>query len=616
MLFSRENAEEVDFIKNILSSYQKASDQMVNIDKSKVSFSGNVGEGPKEMICARLGFRGVIRHSRNIINVGKFLVGFKRWRKENLLDELGNIVSRKGGGRFGFQGYPRLQLKSTGKAILETYANRWFVIREVLQMQMKDSNGKRVDIWKDNWIPNVLGFKHFSPARVLEPDSKDCNLIDVDLGMLLEDKAIWHFEKDGEYYVKTTYHLLGDLTHAGKPVPSTRVRQKVWKNLWNVSVNERIKNFTWRFVKEILPTKANLSKQGVFFSSPLGVRVPASCDVLDWISNSVLNKESVVGQTVMTVMWKIWQARNNVVFNSASPDTRAVAQEIWESTEEADVMYGRCSSKDLLIGNGKHVTNSWIVQSDAGCFSDGIFSLGCVIKDLIANIFLAASSRLSNHVDASDEESNYGGSVAEVKCDVDKWGYFEVLWILKELGHEESGTIIYKDPTVGFFTLSDVKVPKRYLIYVSKVVVNVDETKDVIGKLVEDVLNDKAGGVSDLNKAEVGGKNVDVKGVEHMSEGEVRDINVDVNGPENMSEGEVGDNNIDVNGVEDMSEGEVGDNNVDVNGDKDMSDSDNVSFQYDNALDVFFQDSDEDNDGLVEEDITHLLGYDKEAEGL
>lgn len=78
---------------------------------------------------------------------------------------------------------------------------------------------------------------------------------------LLEDKVIWHFEKDREYYVKTTYDLLGDLTHARKPVPSTRVRKKVWKNLWKVSVNERIKNFTWRLVKEILPTKANLSNK-------------------------------------------------------------------------------------------------------------------------------------------------------------------------------------------------------------------------------------------------------------------------------------------------------------------------------------------------------------------
>lgn len=48
---------------------------------------------------------------------------------------------------------------------------------------MKDSNGKKVDIWKYNWISNVLGFKHFSLARVLEPDSKDCNLFDVDLGI-------------------------------------------------------------------------------------------------------------------------------------------------------------------------------------------------------------------------------------------------------------------------------------------------------------------------------------------------------------------------------------------------------------------------------------------------
>lgn len=46
-----------------------------------------------------------------------------------------------------------------------------------------------------------------------------------------------------------------------------------------------------------------------------------------------------------------------------------------------------------------------------------------------------------------------------------------------------------------------------------------------------------------------------------------------------------------------------------------MSDNDDLSFQYDNALDVTFQYSDEDSDGSVEENITHLLGYDKEAEG-
>ncbi|KAI5443750.1 hypothetical protein KIW84_012415 [Lathyrus oleraceus] len=120
-----------------------------------------------------------------------------------------------------------------------------------------------------------------------------------------------------------------------------------------------------------------------------------------------------------------------------------------------------------------------------------------------------------------DNESSYGGSVVEVKCDVDKWSYFEVLGIVKELGYEESGTVIYKNPTI-------VSQPDYYdgpiedeTENIAKVVVNVDETEDVIGKLVEEVLNGKSDGVSDLNKAEVRGTNVDVNGVEDMSEGEL-----------------------------------------------------------------------------------------------
>ncbi|KAI5435611.1 hypothetical protein KIW84_022138 [Lathyrus oleraceus] len=149
-----------------------------------------------------------------------------------------------------------------------------------------------------------------------------------------------------------------------------------------------------------------------------------------------------------------------------------------------------------------------------------------------------------------DDKSSYRGSVAEVKCDVDKWSYFEVLGIVKELGYEEYGTVIYKDPTIGLFILSDDKgaqeivdlrkVHKSVHFYVQhsvsqpdyydgpiedetenivKVVVNVDETEDVIRKLVEEVLNGKSDGLSDLNKVEVGGTNVDVNGAKDMSGG-------------------------------------------------------------------------------------------------
>lgn len=118
---------------------------------------------------------------------------------------------------------------------------------------------------------------------------------------LPEDTLIWRFEKDMEYYVKTTYHLLSDIRSASKSGPSTRLRQKAWKNLWKVSINEHIKNFTWRLAKDIMSTKAKLSKKRycfgcflpfhlflqcnfskkVFFSSPLGVRLLDGCYMLD-----------------------------------------------------------------------------------------------------------------------------------------------------------------------------------------------------------------------------------------------------------------------------------------------------------------------------------------------
>lgn len=97
-------------------------------------------------------------------------------------------------------------------------------------------NEEKVKNLKDNWIPNVAGFRVLRPTRVLDLDIKVCNFIDLELGTwdmlvlrvnfdahdvphvnsiplssrLREDKLILHFEKDGDYSVKMVYRLLGD----------------------------------------------------------------------------------------------------------------------------------------------------------------------------------------------------------------------------------------------------------------------------------------------------------------------------------------------------------------------------------------------------------------------
>lgn len=114
-------------------------------------------------------------------------------------------------------------------------------------------------------------------------------------------------------------------------------------------MNPRIKNFLWRLIKNIFPTKENLSSKGVsldglfplchtdtestchlflqcdfvkrvLFSGPLGIRVPVACDVADWLDNIFKKKDFELGQIVAIFMWKIWKFRNCVVFKKVKPD--------------------------------------------------------------------------------------------------------------------------------------------------------------------------------------------------------------------------------------------------------------------------------------------------------
>lgn len=46
----------------------------------------------------------------------------------------------------------------------------------------------------------------------------------------------------------------------------------------------------------------------------------------------------------------------------------------------------------------------------------------------------------------------------DLKIDVDKWSYIELVGILKELGYSDIDPIYYKDPTFGIDILDGEKV--------------------------------------------------------------------------------------------------------------------------------------------------------------
>lgn len=64
LFFSRVNQQEAEVILKTLLVYQKGLSQLVNLDKSEVSFSGNVNFDSKVSLCAKMGVQRVVTHTK------------------------------------------------------------------------------------------------------------------------------------------------------------------------------------------------------------------------------------------------------------------------------------------------------------------------------------------------------------------------------------------------------------------------------------------------------------------------------------------------------------------------------------------------------------------------
>ncbi|XP_045789329.1 uncharacterized protein LOC123884299 [Trifolium pratense] len=392
LLFARASSTEADVILSVLAEYQQASGQVVNLDKSEVSFSQNVRNEEKDMIRNRMGVKTVDNHSKYLglpVVFGRSkklifsLVIDRVWKKvkgwkENYLSRAGKEIlikavaqaipnyimscyklpesccqeiesmlakfwwgskegkrkihwmswerlskSKKGGG-MGFRGisnfnsallgkhcwrlitgeeslmgrvfksryYPRASFMEAKIGYQPSYA--WRSIQSakeviILGSRWRIGNGEKVKICKDKWLPNQVGFKVWSRCDELEEDALVSTLIDPDTKQwkrdlvshiffpheakqilslpisprLPSDKIIWHFERNGEYSVRSAHHLLKQ--HSSRNAAGTSGQQTdiLWREIWRAPVPNRVRNFLWRLGKNILPTRANLSRKGV-----------------------------------------------------------------------------------------------------------------------------------------------------------------------------------------------------------------------------------------------------------------------------------------------------------------------------------------------------------------
>lgn len=274
--------------------------------------------------------------------------------------------------------------------------------------------GEKVKIFKDKWLQSCVRLgRHIDSVQDLSVNilMKE-NQIEWDIPKLTElltvdevrevlatqinhhlpqDEPYWPYTKDGNYSVKTGYHVaFNDLRGTDRASSSCPKSQNViWRVIWNAKVQPKIKHFIWRILSDALPSRVNLLKRkcgrddvcpicnkaketishifmqcdwvrAVWFGSPLQLATPpnGSNEFRDWFDKIIANflKMGEAGHSLISLffyfLWSIWLERNNQIFEGRKVDPGRV---ISNAVEYANEFYSMNSNNENP--NSRHPTS-------------------------------------------------------------------------------------------------------------------------------------------------------------------------------------------------------------------------------------------------------------------
>ncbi|KAK2646575.1 hypothetical protein Ddye_021770 [Dipteronia dyeriana] len=126
-------------------------------------------------------------------------------------------------------------------------------------------------------------------------------ILQIPIGMCgVEDPKVWHFNKNGVFYVKSGYWVGRNLCNKNCQ-PSAHVTVDWWKWMWMLDIPSKIKLFIWKACHAWIPTKANLCRKGI------------NCDDICLVCNK--KSESTLHSILDCSKLKFARARNEWMHN-------------------------------------------------------------------------------------------------------------------------------------------------------------------------------------------------------------------------------------------------------------------------------------------------------------
>ncbi|XP_050238127.1 uncharacterized protein LOC126687613 [Mercurialis annua] len=145
------------------------------------------------------------------------------------------------------------------------------------------------------------------------------------------DKLFWPSNKNGLYTVKSGYYKACSILNRGSASSSSSSdHSDLWKTIWRVLVQPKIRHFLWRICHGTVPCKNNLVRPSFICveglrGSPRFVVVIASESsvdhgptllLVDWIRSMFESLKSDELQAFIVSLWVLWNDRNNIVFDN------------------------------------------------------------------------------------------------------------------------------------------------------------------------------------------------------------------------------------------------------------------------------------------------------------
>ncbi len=146
-------------------------------------------------------------------------------------------------------------------------------------------SGHNISIWGSRWLPSTPHNSVISPRppnstitlvrHLIAQQSHSWNkeivtatflpfeaeiILKIPLSHYRQDDIlIWGGTKNGDFAVRSGYHLLLNDSHRADPGPSdTSLLVKAWNTIWSIQVPPKVRHFLWRASHESLPTRQNL----------------------------------------------------------------------------------------------------------------------------------------------------------------------------------------------------------------------------------------------------------------------------------------------------------------------------------------------------------------------